>query len=101
MVVDTGNGENEKEKVRSNMVANSSNSQKSDKPPTKKTKKSITREEAAELLASAIAYCNQAGFVVTGHNYGLSLRLQIHGLNYSDDNFVVTSEEVTTKDKEK
>lgn len=97
MVVNIGSGEKEKEMERCDMAEDSMNSQKKGEPSTKKTKQPITREEACQLLASAISYCNEAGFVVTGKNHELSLRLQIEGMNYIDGDFVVTSENVTTK----
>lgn len=72
------------------MVANSNNSQSKGKQNTRKTAKPITPVEAAQILASALSYCNQAGLTVTGYNDGTSLKLSIEGVNYEGDQINVT-----------
>jgi hypothetical protein len=48
---------------------------------TSKIEKSITPEEASEILASALFYCRQAGLKTTGYNQGNALIVCISGLN--------------------
>ena len=72
------------------MVANSTNSQTKGKRSTRKTARPITPAEAAQILASALSYCNQAGLTVTGYNDGASLKLSIEGVNYEGDKINVT-----------
>ena len=74
------------------MEANSNNSQQNVRRPTKKTKQPITPDVAAQLLQSAISYCNEAGLKVSGFNHGNAVRIQIEGLHYLDGSFVVTSQ---------
>ena len=73
------------------MAANLDNSQVSGKRPTKKTKQPTTPAEAAQLLQSAIAYCNEAGLRVSGFNHENTLRFQVDGINYLNGEIVVTS----------
>jgi hypothetical protein len=61
------------------------NSPKNEKRNTKKTKPPITPAEAAELLTSALKYCQEAGMIVSGYNEGATLALYIDGLEYSND----------------
>lgn len=48
---------------------------------TTRTERPITPEEAAQLLASALSYCQKAGLVVKGYNDGVTLVLELEGLN--------------------
>jgi hypothetical protein len=79
------NGENENTAVKPVTAENSPRSAKSGKTSTKKTKEPITKDEAAQLLTSALSYCQEAGFQVIGYNEGTALRLSIEGLEYSND----------------
>jgi hypothetical protein len=60
-------------------------SRKSEKPSTKPTKPRTTRAEAAALITSALGYCLDAGLVVAGYNENGVLILEIHGLEYADE----------------
>jgi hypothetical protein len=86
----TGAGENERKKEKSNMAAHSKRSQKGEKPSTKQTKKPTTPAEAAELLTSALSYCKDAGLIVAGYNEGATLILEIDGLQYAGEKIQVT-----------
>lgn len=79
------NGENGNTAVKPDTAVNSLPSPKSGKPSTKKTKEPITKEEAAELLTSALSYCLESGLNVIGYNDGTALRLSIDGLEYRND----------------
>lgn len=81
----TFNGEKENTVVKPVTAANSQPSPKSGKRNTKKTKEPITKDEAAQLLTSALSYCLEAGIQVIGYNEGTSLMLSIDGLEYSND----------------
>lgn len=54
------------------------------KRPTSRTEKPITKDEAAQILLSALDYCKRAGLTVTGYNENGNLRLSISGLQYCD-----------------
>lgn len=56
-------------------------SKKIDDKSMKSTGKSITKEEAAALLQSALNYCSQAGLQIKGYNDEAALVLQIQGIN--------------------
>ena len=80
-----GDGANERKTGVPNTAEPSQPSQPTDKQHTKKTKPPTTREEAAELLTSALSYCLEAGLIVSGYNEGATLALYIDGLEYSND----------------
>lgn len=84
-MANTGNGENENTAVKPATAESSLHSPKIEKKSTRKTKEPITKEEAAELLTSALSYCLEAGIPVIGYNEGTSLRLSIDGLEYAND----------------
>jgi hypothetical protein len=79
------NGENVNTAEKPVTAVNSQPSPKSGKQSTKKTKQPITKEEAAELLTSALSYCLESGLNVIGYNEAGALRLSIDGLEYSND----------------
>jgi hypothetical protein len=79
------NGANENTVEKPVTVENSPRSPKSGKTSTRKTKEPITKGEAAELLTSALKYCQEAGMIVSGYNEGATLALYIDGLEYSND----------------
>jgi hypothetical protein len=77
------------------MVAHSKPSGKPEKQSTKQTKQPITPAEAAQLLKSALSYCIESGLIVEGYNEGSRLILEIDGLNYADEDIIVTPISVT------
>jgi hypothetical protein len=83
------------ESVRKTGVSNTAEplppSEKNEKRRTKQTKQSITPEEAAALLTSALNYCLEAGLIVSGYNEGPTLILSIDGVQYADGRITVTS----------
>jgi hypothetical protein len=85
-----GDGENVKRTGVPNTAEPSQPSRPTDKQRTKKTKPPTTREEAAELLTSALSYCLEAGLIVSGYNEGQTLILCIDGLQYADEKIQVT-----------
>ena len=88
-----GDGENVKRTGVPNTAEPSQPSQPTDKQRTKKTKPPTTREEAAELLTSALSYCLEAGLIVSGYNEGPNLALYIRGLQYVGEKIQVTPAE--------
>lgn len=78
----TINGENANMAAKPDTAANLETSQPSGKKSTKKTKQPITPAEAAELLTSALKYCQESGLTVAGYNEGTELILSIRGLEY-------------------
>ncbi len=84
-MVNTGAGENERRKGKSNMAARSNHSQNNGKKSTKKTEKPTTPAEAAALLTSALSYCTDANLTVEGYNENGVLFLSIKGLHYADE----------------
>jgi hypothetical protein len=60
-------------------------SRQNEKPSTKQTKTRTTVAEAAALITSALGYCLDAGLVVEGYNESGVLILEIHGLEYADE----------------
>lgn len=87
----TINGANESTTVKPSTAENSPHLPKTAKPNTKKTKEPITRAEAAELLTSALKYCQESGLIVSGYNEGATLALYIDGLEYSNDKIQVVT----------
>jgi hypothetical protein len=87
-----GDGENAKRTGVPNTAEPSQPSATKEKPSTKKIKQRTTREEAAELLTSALSYCLEAGLIVAGYNEGRTLVLSIEGLQYADEKIQVTPE---------
>jgi hypothetical protein len=94
-MVCTGDGENARKKERSNMAARSKPSRSKGKPSTKKTKEPTTKREAAELLTSALSYCEEAELIVEGYNEGADLVLVIRSAQYIDGK-VIAIEKVTS-----
>lgn len=78
----TINGESASTAAKPVTEASLETSQPSGKKNTKKTKQPITPAEAAELLTSALKYCQESGLMVAGYNEGTELMLSISGLNY-------------------
>ena len=85
-----GDGVNGRKTGVSNTAEPSTLSEQTDKRRTKSTKPPTTPEEAAELLASALNYCLEAGLIVSGYNEGRMLILSIDGVQYVDGKIVVT-----------
>lgn len=81
----TINGANVNTAEKPVMAESSLPSPKSAKRSTKKTREPITKDEAAELLTSALKYCQESGLIVSGYNEGATLVLSIDGLEYSND----------------
>lgn len=76
------NGESASTTAKPVTEASLETSQPSGKKSTKKTKQPITPAEAAELLTSALKYCQESGLMVAGYNEGGELMLSISGLEY-------------------
>ena len=81
----TTNGANVSTAEKPATAASSPTSPKVVKTNTKRTKEPITRAEAAELLTSALSYCQESGLEVVGYNEGTTLILSIEGLEYRND----------------
>ena len=79
---DSGNGGGA---GKSAMAGHSQPLRKSGKPSTWRTLQSVTPNEAAAILLSALNYCKKAGLPVTGYNEGNALRLSIEGIHYDFD----------------
>jgi len=77
------------------MAAHSKRSPKGEKPSTKPIKKPTTPEEAAELLTSALSYCEDAGVIVEGYNEGADLVFRAKGFQFVDGKVIVTPIGVT------
>lgn len=77
------NGEKERKTEKPATAESSVTSQTNEKRSTKKTKQPITPAEAAELLTSALKYCQESGLTVAGYNEGGELILFIKGLEYN------------------
>jgi hypothetical protein len=85
-----GDGANVLEMEKSNTAVRTQPSAPTGKQRTKKTKPPTTREEAKEILRSALSYCLEAGFPVKGWNEGTSLELSIDGMQYVDETIILT-----------
>ncbi len=77
------------------MAEHSKPSRTKEKPSTKQIKQSITPAEAAELLTSALGYCDEAKLIIEGYNEGRDLILVVRGLQYVDGKVIVTPIGVT------
>ena len=78
------------------MAAHSKPSGKPEKQSTKQTKQPITPEEAAELLVSALSYCEEAKLIVEGYNETEGLHLFVRGVKFVDGKIIVTPIGVTS-----
>jgi hypothetical protein len=87
----TISGESGNMAVKPVTAANFRPSPKTGKKNTRKTKEPITPAEAAELLTSALKYCQEAGLIVSGYNEGQTLVLFIDRLEYSNDRIRVVT----------
>lgn len=92
----TGNGDREvKKAVNQDMVANSTPYPKSERKSIEKTRRAgrpaktqspPTRDEALSLLASALAYCVDAGIEIGAKNIDTGTLLVMSGISCSTDN---------------
>lgn len=98
-MADTGNGAKAQETtVRRGTAADSTRSQTSDKPPTKKTKngtqgpkiKPVSQMEALEMLRSALVYLQVSGVGMKYRENAAGLLLQLDGVRLDGVRFVVT-----------
>lgn len=81
MAVNTGNGAKVAARVGGHGTAvNSSCYQSKGKKSMPKTKDGISKDEAAQILQSAVSYCQRAGIVVQGYNDNGTLYLSLDGL---------------------
>lgn len=71
------------------MVANSTVSPMNERPSTKRTRRIIMPADVVQILQSTIAYLNDCGLSVTGHNDGSALLLKVDGVNYENGKIVL------------
>lgn len=101
--VSIGDSGNESGAAKSAMAGHSRPSHKSGKKNTFRTLQSVTPNEAAQILQSALHYCLKAGMKVSGYNEGQALRLSIDGIHYDFERhtMIMCSEtEVTPNEKQ-
>jgi hypothetical protein len=81
MAASTGNGAKVAAQVGGHGTAvNSSCYQSKGNRSMPKTKDAISKDEAAQILQSAVSYCQRAGVAVQGYNEGGTLYLSFDGL---------------------
>ena len=76
-----GNGAKDAHRAASAvMEANLKHYQRTDKMSTKKIEKPISRDEAAQILLSAVSYCQKSGMKVSARTDSGTLTLFFEGL---------------------
>ena len=91
MEENTGAGGNASATEKSNTAAVSIRSRKRTRKPTKRTAEPTTPAEAAQILQSALRYCQEAGLEIAGYNDSGSLCLIIRGLTEQDGTILVVT----------